>query len=250
MGYWPIVKRVIKDSDIVLIVQDARMPEISRNSGAEKLAKQHKTEILKVFTKRDLISQKRIKELIKEYPSAVFVSGTKNLNISLLKKTILIWAKRNKIDKPVVGILGYPNVGKSAITNVLSKAKKTSVSRIAGTTKGLQWVKAGSLRILDSPGVIPFEDSEMKLGILGAKNPEKLKKPQKVALAVIKLLIEANKKTLENYYGIKIEDDDEEYDVFLAVGEKRKFLMKKGEVDENRTTFQILRDWQSGKIGN
>jgi ribosome biogenesis GTPase A len=114
----------------------------------------------------------------------------------------------------------------------------------------LQWVKAGSLRILDSPGVIPFEDSEMKLGILGAKNPEKLKKPQKVALAVLKLLVEANKETLENYYNIKIEDSDEEYDVFLAIGEKRNFLLKKGEIDENRTTFQILRDWQSGKIGS
>ena len=53
-------------------------------------------------------------------------------------------------------------------------------------------------------------------------------KPQKVALAVIKLLIDANKETLENYYSIKIDDADEEYDVFLAIGEKRNFLLKKG----------------------
>lgn len=28
MGYWPVVKKVVKDSDIILFILDARMPEM------------------------------------------------------------------------------------------------------------------------------------------------------------------------------------------------------------------------------
>ena len=33
MGYWPILEKVIAESDFVLVVLDARMPEISENKG-------------------------------------------------------------------------------------------------------------------------------------------------------------------------------------------------------------------------
>jgi len=32
MGFWPIVLNVLKNSDVVLLLVDARMPEITRNS--------------------------------------------------------------------------------------------------------------------------------------------------------------------------------------------------------------------------
>ena len=32
MGFWPVVLNVLRNSDVVLLLVDARMPEISRNS--------------------------------------------------------------------------------------------------------------------------------------------------------------------------------------------------------------------------
>ena len=246
MGFWPVVKKVVKDSDIVLEILDARMPEMSRNNALEDMVKRHKKHLILVFTKKDLISHDYIQSLKKDYPDAYFVSGSKNLGMSKLKRGILILAKRLKISKPRIAVVGYPNMGKSAVINAIAKRTPTKVSRVAGTTRGIQWIKAGSLLILDSPGVVPFEASELKLGVIGAKNPEKLKRPDKVAFSIIKNFIDRNKKALEDFYGIKAEGD--EYDVLLAIGEKRKFLIKGGEIDENRTVLQIIRDWQKGNL--
>jgi len=38
MGYWPVVQDLIENSDIVVLVADARMPELSLN---KELVKNH-----------------------------------------------------------------------------------------------------------------------------------------------------------------------------------------------------------------
>ena len=53
----------------------------------------------------------------------------------------------------VVGILGYPNVGKSSIINGLAHKKKAKVSKKAGTTHGMHWV-----RISDDIKIILWND--------------------------------------------------------------------------------------------
>ena len=109
-----------------------------------------------------------------------------------------------------IGVVGYPNVGKSAIINVLARRARAPVSQKAGTTRGIQWIKVGGLLILDSPGVIPFYDGELDLGVMGAKNPEKIKDIEKIAWEIIKMFIEYDKSILENTYGIIINDDNKE----------------------------------------
>ena len=94
MGFWPIVKIVMKRSDIVLFVLDARMPELSRNKEIEKLVGIYGKELVYVFTKTDLVSTERLKELREQYPNDYFVSGNKNLGMSKLKTGLLIKAKR------------------------------------------------------------------------------------------------------------------------------------------------------------
>ncbi len=249
MSFWPIVKKAVKDADIILFVVDARMPELSDNQNVQYLAHKHHKPFLRVVNKIDLVSKQRLSALQKRMPYAFFVSGTKNLGMRKLKTGILIEAKRNKLEDPLISVCGYPNMGKSAIINALAKRSKAAVSRVAGTTKGIQWVRAGNLRIADSPGVVPLEDNELKLGVLGAKNPEKLRKPDKVAMEIIKIFMEGKPEALTEKYGVVIEEDMDEYDVLLEVGKARNFLIKGGEVDENRTIIALIRDWQSGKLG-
>lgn len=246
MGYWPVVKRVIKDSDIVLEIVDARMTHLSRNEEVERLIRRHNKKLIVVVNKIDLVSRDFLNKLRRENKDAFFVSGNKNIGLSNLKRGIMITAKRMKIEEPKVSVVGYPNVGKSAVINALSKRGKARVSERAGTTKGIQWIKAGSIRILDSPGVVPIEDNEIKLGVLGAKNPEKLRDPERVAFAIIRKILDFDRKILEEKYGISAEGD--EYDILVEIGVKKGFLIKGGRVDENRASYKIIKDWQKGEF--
>ena len=248
MTYWGIVKDIVRKADIVLAVLDARMPELSRNEDLEGLVIRSKKKLFLVFNKIDLVSKEHLTFLRKRYQKAFFVSGPKNIGINKIKISILIAAKRDSIENPVVGVVGYPNVGKSAIINALAHRAKAVMSPIAGTTRGVQIVNAGSLKVLDSPGVFPYEDDEVKLGVLAAKNPDSLKNPHLVASEIIKLFLYSNKKALEDFYGFKIDENLDSYEVMLLIGQERKFLLKGGITDENRTSMQIIRDWQKGKL--
>lgn len=248
MGYWPVVKKVVKDSDVVLFVLDARMPELSFNRQLDKMVKMYKKEFALVFNKIDLIPRRRLEKLKHKFQSSFFVSGTKNIGMSRLKEGLMIRAKRIGVSEPRIGVVGYPNTGKSAIINALAKSAKAKVSSVAGTTRHIQWIKAGSLRILDSPGVVPVYDTETSLGILGSKNPEKLKNPEKVVFSIIELFVKNNINKLKEFYGIELEKDEDAYEIMLKIGRKKGFLKKGGNVDENRTMFQMIRDWRDGKI--
>lgn len=247
MGYWPIVKRVVKDSDIILFILDVRMPELSRNSTLERMFRLHNKKFVLVFTKIDLVTGKYLESVRRRYENAVFVSGIKNIGISKLKEKLMIMAKRSGIDEPRIGVVGYPNIGKSAIINALAKRAKAVVSKKAGTTRGIQWIRAGGLFVLDSPGVVPSMDKEFRLGILGSKNPEKLKNLEAVALEIIRIFVKYDKSILEEAYGVEIKGEDVN-EIFDDIGVRKGFLLKGGVPDLNRAALLILRDWQKGKI--
>lgn len=245
MGYWPVVKKVVKNSDIVLEVIDVRFPEMARNATLEKMVSYYGKKLVRVFNKIDIASEDYLRDLRREYKNVFFVSGARNIGIRRLRTGLLIMAKRMKIESPKIGIVGYPNGGKSAIINALAKSDKARVSERAGTTKGIQWIKAGSLLILDSPGVVPLEDYEVKLGIMGAKNPEKLKNAERVAFEIIKMFVSHDREALERIYGINLDQNE---NVLELIGKKKGFLYKGGVVDERRAALLVIKDWQKGKL--
>lgn len=248
MSFWPVVKYVIKESDVVLFILDARMPELSDNAELDRMLKYHNKRVIRVFNKIDLVSRQHLDELRKKFHDAYFVAGVKNIGISELRTGLQILQKQLKLDEMKVGIVGYPNVGKSAVINALARGARTKVARYAGTTKGIQFVKVKSFMILDSPGVVPFEDNELKLGVLGAKNPEKLKNPYAAAIELVKDFIKEDKKILEEHYGINIPENAEADYILELIGKKKGYLQKGGIIDEQRTIYALLRDWQAGKL--
>lgn len=60
-----------------------------------------------------------------------------------------------------VGILGFPNVGKSSLINRLIGRKRTKTANTPGVTRSLQWIRVNGgssntdFELLDSPGIIP-----------------------------------------------------------------------------------------------
>jgi hypothetical protein len=249
MGFWPIVEQVIRNSEVVLLIMDARMPELSRNRGIEEKVARYNKPLVHVFTKIDLASEEHMRELRAKNRNAFFVSGLKNINIGELRLELKMMAKKKGYERLRIGVVGYPNVGKSALINALARRARAKVAHYAGTTRGVQWVKIGTnLKVLDSPGVIPFEDKESSLGLLGSKDPEKIKNKERVAFEIIEMFLKANeKKKLEEHFKIKSLGDDA-YEIMTAIGKKRGFLKKGGEVEETKTAMSIIRDWQTGKL--
>lgn len=250
MGFWPLVEALIRKSDIVVLVIDARMPELSRNESLEKKVARLNKPLVIACNKIDLADESDLSNLRKNHSDWHFVSGARNIGISKLKIFLMIMGKKMGIKNPQIGIVGYPNVGKSAIINALAHRARTSVSSTAGTTRGIQWVKAGGLDIIDSPGVIPSEDKDSELGLIAAKNPEKIANPEKVASRIISLFLIKNPKRLQEYFKLSDEQmKNHSYEIMVEIGRKRGFLSKGGIVDETKTAIQIIREWQKGKLG-
>lgn len=255
--YPSIVKKIVETSDIILEVLDARFIEDTRNIELEKEIKKQGKTIIYVLNKADLIDKKKIKkkDLVDLYPYA-FVSCTSRRGSKDLREKIRMEAK--KITKPLdkrfgkitLGVIGYPNTGKSSLINFLIGKSSAGTGAEAGFTKGIQKLKLTSeIVLLDSPGVIPQKDySSTKTEALakhtkvGGRSYSQVKNPDFVIATLMKEFPEV----LEKFYKIKAKKDSE---ILLEeLGRKKGFLKKGDEVNVDQTARFILKDWQEGKI--
>lgn len=248
VSFWKIVDRAIMDSDVVLEVIDARLPELSRNAAAEDKVRRMKKPLIIVLNKCDLISQEKAEKLKKNIKEkTIFVSSTQYHGIKILREEILK-AVNFKKEEITVGIMGYPNVGKSSVINALSGGG-ARVSSKAGYTRGVQKIKAGaSMMLLDTPGIIDLEKKdEITMGVLGAKNSTHLKDPLSVAEKIIGMILSEKSDTIKKTYQIEYDTDDT-YEILLQIGARLNFKRKGNEIDENKTSAKIIEDWQKGKL--
>ena len=246
-----IIENLIKSVDIILFILDARFIEKSRHLEIEKLAKKSGKVIIRVLNKSDLVDVKKIiknKELEGLRPF-LFFSAKDRKGSATLRKMIKIEAKRIKEDVVNIGIVGYPNVGKSSLINIITGKSSARTSPEAGYTKGIQKIKLSSnLYLIDTPGVIPtleksqYQKYSTKHSEIGAITWHKVKHPD----MVVNDLMKENPGVLEKYYTLNVEGDS---DLLIEkLGEKLNYKKKGNVVDETRTAKKILKDWQEGKI--
>lgn len=237
--YWRIVNEVIRRSDVVLEVLDARMIDETRNKKIEEKIKEENKKLIHVVNKMDLVDPKDKEGNVKGLSHPVFISATKRLGTTILKNRIMEVGGKDRI---MVGVVGYPNTGKSSVINSLAGRHKARTSSEAGFTKGIQHVKASDrVYLLDTPGVFPVEDIS-KLILIGAKNPQNLKEPDLVAMELIRSL----KGRIEEHYGVPVSEDLEE--TLEAIARKMNKLKKGGIPDIIEASKIIIRDWQRGKM--
>ena len=60
--YWKVLENIIEESDIILEILDARMPELSRNEELEKLIKDKRKRVVFILNKSDLVPKKLVKK--------------------------------------------------------------------------------------------------------------------------------------------------------------------------------------------
>jgi len=242
-GYWIVVQDIIRKSDIVLEVLDARFPELTRIRRLEEYVSFHGKKLIIVVNKADIISVHKIKNLKKNYKEYVLLSTKNSKGISELIRRI----RNIKIKKPRLAVIGYPNTGKSSLINRLSRGGRARTSSESGFTRGIQFISGKSgIMLIDTPGIVPFKDrDELRLGLVSGISPSKLEDPYMVAYKLIGMFIEENPYALRICYDINAETPEDFLDGF---GKKNNMLLKGGIVDETRAAIKILNDWHEGKI--
>jgi len=243
--YPDIVHQVIDQSDIILQVLDARFPEDTRNTDIEKNIKKKDKKLIQVINKSDLIQNKPSIE-----QSHVRVSCKLRRGVKTLRNKIKQEAKKLEKDKVIVGVIGYPNTGKSSLINLLIGKASAKIGAEAGFTKGIQKLKLTSnIVLLDSPGVIPkkeYSSSDIeaitKHTKVSGRSYSQVKNPE----IIIARLMNKYPNILEKHYKIKANADSEL--LIEQLGRKKGFLKKQGKVNEDKTSRLILKEWQEGKI--
>jgi len=251
---WNELYKVIDSSDVVIQVLDARDPLGTRCGHVEKYLKEncpHKHLVL-VLNKCDLIpvwaTKRWVYTLSKEYPTvAVHASITKPFGKGTLIQ-LLRQFQRIHSDKPQisVGFIGYPNVGKSSIINMLRSKKVCKVAPIPGETKIWQYITLfKKIFLIDCPGVVtPAKDeTEDNIVLKGVVRVENLEDP---TMYIPALLARVKTEHIQKTYGVMEWKDSTDFLELYA--QKTGKLLKKGEPDVVAVSKMILNDWIRGKI--
>ena len=252
------LKENLKRVDVVLEVLDARIPLTSHHPQLQAWIG-NKPKIL-VVNRMDMIPEKTRQEWLRWFrgrnEEPYFTNAKQGKGI----KAILSPAKavgksmnqrrrdRGMRDRPVRAVvIGFPNVGKSALINRLVGRKAVASARKAGVTRQLQWVKISpEIELLDAPGVIPWrlEDQKdaVKLAIcedIGEASYDN----QRVAAAMVDLIVELGfGDALQSRYKLAPWSRTGESYVYDLANN-----LYKG--DKERVARQLLNDFRTGAIG-
>lgn len=285
------VKSVIEKSDIILEVLDARDPLSCRAHAVEALAlaQNPPKRVILVLNKIDLVPAEVVRQwltyLRREFPTIAFKASTQqqrsNLNapggagvnkatksgevvtgsgaagVDTLIQLIKNYSRNNGIKTAVtVGVLGYPNVGKSSLINSLKRSKAVGVSSHPGFTKTTQEIAIDSkVTLLDCPGVI-FDDDSRSSDDAGDSNDhgaglllrncisvDQIEDPEG---AVEGIFNRCAPEKLMAIYSIASFSNATEFLNLVAM--KKGKLGRGGVPDRSATARAVLHDWNSGKI--
>lgn len=253
-GFPKIVRELIDKCEIILEILDARFIEETRNKEIESLIKQKNKQIVYVINKSDLANPEETKKALESndlFPH-VLISAKDRKGIGILRERIKMEATkiRDKFSKTNIGVIGYPNTGKSSIINMIIGRSVARTAPEAGFTKGIQKLKLSeNVYILDTPGVIPearysMEDSKKMAEHvrLGARNYDRIDEPE----FAVHRLMQQYPRAIEKHYDINANGDSEL--LIEELGKRKKFLLPRNRVDSDRTARVVLKEWQEGKI--
>ncbi|KAM9410097.1 guanine nucleotide-binding protein-like 3-like protein [Pholidichthys leucotaenia] len=276
-AYYREFKKVVEASDVILEVLDARDPLGCRCPQVEQAVIQSGTnkKIVLVLNKIDLVSkeivEKWIKYLRNEFPTVAFKASTqqqtKNLKRSnvpvtqataeLLSSSACIGADclmkllgnycRNLDIKTAitVGVVGFPNVGKSSLINSLKRARACNVGATPGVTKCLQEVHLDKhIKLLDCPGIVLATSTTDAAMIL--RNCVKIEQLIDPLPPVEAILRRCNKAQIMEHYGVP---DFHTAQEFLALLAQRQGKLRRGGLpDTDKAAKGVLMDWTGGRI--
>lgn len=292
-------KALVSASDVVLYVLDARDPLGTRSRETEQsiLADPSKRLIL-VLNKIDLVPGDVLKQWLQHlrriFPTIPFIANvsssapfdhkklTPTFTANNVIRALKTFSAASQLKRAItVGIVGYPNVGKSSIINALTsrlsgsqstgKRKKVDcpVGAEAGVTTALREIKLdGNLKLLDSPGIV-FPSTEeasrqnkteeqARLVLLNAIPPKDIQDPIPAVELLVKRLGDSTQlgllDKLTELYAVPalmhnaVSTTDQTSNFLVHVARKRGRLGKGGVPNLHSAAMAVLSDWRDGRI--
>ncbi len=202
-AFFKHIKVLMEKADILLVVLDARDPLACRAPAVEALALslEPPKRVVLVLNKIDLVppevARAWLAYLRKDFPTVAFKASTQQQREHLssrggaavnkateageapvgtgaagadtLLQLIKNYSRSHDIKTAVtVGVIGYPNVGKSSIINSLKRSRAVGVSSTPGFTRTLQEVSLDAkITLIDCPGII-FDDDNGSASAFGS----------------------------------------------------------------------------------
>src|SRR3972149_5914277 len=143
--FWIMVNKVIAEADVLLLVLDARMVEETRNDEIESKVKEAGKPLIYVLNKCDLVDKHVMEQYKRKLPNSVFISAKDHLGTTMLRMKIMVAASRMGLSRVNVGVLGYPNVGKSSVINALKGKGSAKTSSMSGQTRHIKKIRSSKI---------------------------------------------------------------------------------------------------------
>ncbi len=267
-GHMAKTRRLIKESlnlvDGVVELVDARVPYSSRNPELDEIVKNKPRIIL--LNKCDVANQSATSLWLKYFRSKGFFAlavdcrtgrGLNNFESTVreaLSEVIECNTQKGMANKPLrLMVVGIPNTGKSSFINRMGKSSKAKVADKAGVTRQNQWFVIGNgIEMLDTPGVLwpKFDDPEVgdKLAFIGSVKDE-VTDIQTLSCRLLESLAKTKPAMIEERYKISVTDGVQGWEILEAIGKKRGFLIKGGEVDYERAAVIVSDEFRAGRLG-
>jgi len=260
------MNEVLGAIDVVVELRDARAPY----STTHPLLPQwvgSKGHVL-VLNRMDQIPQAAAEvwkeALDAEGANPVLIDAKKGDGVAELRRRIKMVSKginkrrraRGLANRPVrAAVLGYPNVGKSALINRLVRRATAKSENRPGVTRIFSWIQVDpSLLLMDAPGIIPAKQVTQLAAYHLAMCDDisnAAYEPIIVAAALFETMMEVNTrkpsfarlKLLTERYGIQPEEFTSG-DYFIQELADKRFL---GVLE--RASLAFLRDFRMGRLG-
>lgn len=273
--FYTELMKVIEASDVIIQVLDARDPLGSRCVELERMvhkAGPHKRVIL-LLNKIDLVPREIVEQWLKyfreELPTVAFKCNSQHkknagrksrkvvenadllqssncLGAETLLQLLRNYSKNQKMKTAItVGVVGFPNVGKSSVINSLKRTQAVSVQATPCITKVMQEIELDKhVKLLDCPGILvsTSADNEASATLRNFINVHELAD----AIAPVREIVRhcPAEKLMSVYKITKFSDADGFLTNFATVRGKAR----NGVLDNTAAARTVLQDWNEGKI--
>ncbi|KAK3150048.1 hypothetical protein QOZ80_3AG0227060 [Eleusine coracana subsp. coracana] len=276
-SFYKELVKVIKASDVILEVLDARDPLGTRCIDMEKMVRKAdpSKRIVLLLNKIDLVPKEAVEKwltyLREEMPTVAFKCNTQEQRSKLgwksskldktnnipqssdclgaenLIKLLKNYSRSHELKLAItVGIVGLPNVGKSSLINSLKRSRVVNVGSTPGVTRSMQEVHLDKrVKLLDCPGVVMLKSSDSGVSV-ALRNCKRVEKMDDLVSPVKEILSLCPHEKLLSLY--KVPSFSTVDDFLQKVATLRGKLKKGGIVDVEAAARIVLHDWNEGKI--
>lgn len=249
----------MEDTDLVIEVVDARLPQASCNPMVEQLRTFRQRPCLKILNKADLADPQITAQWIAHFEAqknvhAVAISCKKPADVNKIPGLAQRLAPHRGVPtKPLrMMIMGIPNVGKSTLMNALLKKRVAKVGDEPAVTKTQQRLYLGKHMVLiDTPGMlwpkIAMPADGLMLAASHAVGVNAIVE-EEVAAFLGDILLARYPQLLQQRYALPASVVDG-VGVLEAVAQRRGLRVKGGDYDLEKASHVLLFDYRSGALG-